>query len=370
MQIEIYNMIPVGENISISLEAVCDSFSSLLWDIEYYKCGAFEVYIAASPRNIEIFQTGRIVGRDDDKEHFGLIESVELETDSEDGDYLIVKGRFLMCLLERRIIYPTLNFTTMTAYGIIIQKAVENNALTSGNRLIPGLKLEEIQGTCWSQTTKLQVSYENLMKWIFTICEKIGGTANIRLSKIDNEQYEMIFELSQGTDRSILQEVNPHIIFSDRYNNLLSFTYFTDTSVKRNFAYVLGKGEVEQRKRTTCFTNSEPALLDRYEVYVDAKDISDEEQVDNETRPLPDAEYSELLKEKGKQNLVPTKTKSESQIAVQSTQFQYGVDYFVGDFVTVEHQRFGIRQNKIQLVGMIESFDHNGRNLTPTFKEA
>lgn len=370
MQIEIYNMIVLNNKLNISLEAVCDSFSSLLWDIEYYKCGAFEVYIAASPRNIETFQTGRIVGRDDDKEHFGLIESVELETDSEDGDYLIVKGRFLMCLLERRIIYPTLNFTTMTAYGIIIQKAVENNALTSGNRLIPGLKLEEIQGTCWSQTTKLQVSYENLMKWIFTICEKIGGTANIRLSKIDNEQYEMIFELSQGTDRSILQEVNPHIIFSDRYNNLLSFTYFTDTSVKRNFAYVLGKGEGEQRKRTTCFTNSEPALLDRYEVYVDAKDISDEEQVDNETRPLPDAEYSELLKEKGKQNLVPTKTKSESQIAVQSTQFQYGVDYFVGDFVTVEHQRFGIRQNKIQLVGMIESFDHNGRNLTPTFKEA
>ena len=104
-------------------------------------------------------------------------------------------------------------------------------------------------------------------------------------------------------------------------------------------------------------------------MYVDAKDISDEEQVDNETRPLPDAEYSELLKEKGKQNLVPTKTKSESQIAVQSTQFQYGVDYFVGDFVTVEHHRFGIRQNKIQLVGMIESFDRNGRNLTPTFKE-
>lgn len=369
MQIEIYNMIPVGENISISLEAVCDSFSSLLWDIEYYKCGAFEVYIAASPRNIEIFQTGRIVGRDDDKEHFGLIESVELETDSEDGDYLIVKGRFLMCLLERRIIYPTLNFTTMTAYGIIIQKAVENNALTSGNRLIPGLKLEEIQGTCWSQTTKLQVSYENLMKWIFTICEKIGGTANIRLSKIDNEQYEMIFELSQGTDRSILQEINPHIIFSDRYNNLLSFTYFTDTSVKKNYAYVLGKGEGEKRKRTTYFEDSEPSSLDRYEVYVDAKEISDEEQVDNETKPLSEEEYAELLKEKGKQNIVPITMKSESQIAVQSTQFQYGVDYFVGDFVTVEHHRFGIRQNKIQLVGMIESFDRNGRNLTPTFKE-
>ena len=370
MQIEIYNMTVLNDKLNISLEAVCDSFSSLLWDIEYYKCGAFEVYIAASPRNIEIFQTGRIVGRDDDKEHFGLIESVELETDAEDGDYLIVKGRFLMCLLERRIIYPTFNFTKLVSYSQIVMNVVQYNACTSGIRKIPGLSLENTSGTCWDTETKLQVSYDNLMEWVYTICEKIGGTANIRLSKIDNEQYEMIFELSQGTDRSILQEVNPHIIFSDRYNNLLSFTYFTDTSVKKNYAYVLGKGEGEKRKRTTYFEGSEPSSFDRYEVYVDAKDISDEEQVDNETRPLPDAEYSELLKEKGKQNLVPTKTKSESQIAVQSTQFQYGVDYFVGDFVTVEHHRFGIRQTKIQLVGMIESFDRNGRNLTPTFKEA
>ena len=370
MQIEIYNMIPVEDKLSITLEAICDSFSSLLWDIEYYSCGAFEVYIAASPQNIEIFQTGRIVGRDDDMEHYGLIESVEIQTDAEDGDYLIVKGRFLMCLLERRIIYPTLNFTTMTTYGIIIQKAVESNVLASGNRLIPGLKLGEIQGACWSQTTKLQVSYENLMEWVYTICEKIGGTANIRLSKIAEEQYEMIFELSQGEDRSMMQEKNPRIVFSDSYNNLLSFTYFTDNSVKRNFAYVLGKGEGEKRKRTIYFEGTEPSSLERYEVYVDAKDISDEEQIANETKPISEIEYEELLKEKGKQNLVPTKTKSESQIAVQSTQFQYGVDYFVGDFVTVEHHRFGIRQNKIQLVGMIESFDRNGRNLTPTFKEA
>lgn len=369
MQIEIYNMIPVGENIAISLEAVCDSFSSLLWDIEYYKCGAFEVYIAASPRNIEIFQTGRIVGRDDDKKHFGLIESVELETDAEDGDYLIIKGRFLMCLLERRIIYPTFNFTKLVSYSQIVMNVVQYNACTSGIRKLPGLSPGNTSGTCWDTETKLQVSYDNLMECVYTICEKIGGTANIRLSKTNTEQYEMIFELSQGTDRSILQEVNPHIIFSDRYNNLLSITYFTDTSVKKNYAYVLGKGEGEKRKRTTYFEGSEPSSLDRYEVYVDAKDISDEEQVDNETRPLSDAEYSELLKEKGKQSLVPITMKSESQIAVQSTQFQYGVDYFVGDFVTVEHQRFGIRQNKIQLVGMIESFDHNGRNLTPTFKE-
>ena len=82
MQIEIYNMTVLNDKLNISLEAVCDSFSSLLWNIEYYKCGAFEVYIAASLRNIEIFQTGRIVGRDDDKEHFGTLYIVSIKTPS------------------------------------------------------------------------------------------------------------------------------------------------------------------------------------------------------------------------------------------------------------------------------------------------
>ena len=108
MQLEIYNLIAEENHISVSLEAICDSYSSLLWDIEFYQCGCFEVYIAASPQNVSIFQRGRIVARSDDAQHFGIIESLQLETDAEKGDYLTVTGRFLACLLERRIIYPTI----------------------------------------------------------------------------------------------------------------------------------------------------------------------------------------------------------------------------------------------------------------------
>lgn len=123
-----------GEHLTISLEAICDSFSSLLWDVEYYQCGSFEVYIAANPQNIDIFQTGRIVGRDDDNEHFGIIESVKIETDTENGDYLTVTGRFLTCLLERRIIYPTCSFTKQTSYSDIVRSVISQNALSSDNR--------------------------------------------------------------------------------------------------------------------------------------------------------------------------------------------------------------------------------------------
>ena len=367
MQIEIYNMQTENDSIKITLEAICDSFSSLLWDIRYYECGQFEIYIAASPQNIEIFQTGRIIGRDDDSEHFGIIESVIIETDAEDGDYLTVSGRFLMCLLERRIIFPTLNFTVQTSYAEIVQKAVSVNALTYGERLIPGLSIGTAVGDCWNQKTALQISYANLMEWIYTICEKIGGTANIRLEKDKDEQYHMVFELSEGIDRSVFQEENAHIIFSDSYNNLLNFTYADDISAQHNFAYIMGQGEGEARKRTTYCNGDIPYHLDRYEVYVDADDISQEEQIDGETRKISDEDYIELLRERGAQDLVLPKIESESEIAANSTQYVYQRDYFVGDHVTVQHRRFGLSQPKIQLTGMIESFDQNGRKLTPTF---
>ena len=200
------------------------------------------------------------------------------------------------------------------------------------------------------------------MKWVYTICEKIGGTANIRLAKTTDEQYEMLLELSEGTDRSILQDDNPHIVFSDGYNNLLSFSYSTDSSVQRNYAYILGKGEGEERKRTTYCDGDEPEHLDRYEVYVDERNTAQEEDV-------TDAEYLEILKSSGAEHLVQPKTASESAIAAFSTQYQYNKDYFVGDYVTVEQRRFGLIQPRIQLIGMVESFDQNGRSLTPTFKE-
>ncbi len=355
MQLEIYDLRSKNASISVDLVAICDSFSSLLWDVEYYQCGAFEVYIAATPANVEAFQLGRVVGRDDDDEHFGLIESVQIETNAEDGDYLTVSGRFLTCLLERRIIYPT--FSGSGTYQHHVRNVLARNAINCGLRSIPGLTMGVVTGSCWTKTTRLQVSYENLMEWVYTICEMIGGTINIRI-----EKSLLKCDLSQGTDRSILQTANPQILFSDTYNNLLQFSYAADASVQKNFAYVFGSGEGSDRKRTTYFSGDEPSYLDRYEVYVDQRDTAHDDS-------MTDSEYLEILKASGEKSLISPKIASESAIAAIPAQFQYGKDYFVGDYVSVTHSRFGLRQNKIQLIGMIESFDENGRSLTPTFQE-
>ena len=123
MQLEIYSLTALKDQISVSLEAICDSYSSLLWDIEFYQCGCFEVYIAASPQNVRIFQRGRIVARSDDAQHFGIIESLQLETDAEKGDYLTVTGRspdgFLpACWNEESSIPPSLQTAAMRTSSV------------------------------------------------------------------------------------------------------------------------------------------------------------------------------------------------------------------------------------------------------------
>lgn len=62
MQIEVYRMDAEADSLTITLEAVCDSFSSLLWDIEYYQCGSFEVYIAANPETLRFSRQAELSG--------------------------------------------------------------------------------------------------------------------------------------------------------------------------------------------------------------------------------------------------------------------------------------------------------------------
>ena len=212
------------------------------------------------------------------------------------------------------------------------------------------------------------------MDRIYSICKITGGTANIRLQETtsDSGNYTLLFELSEGTDRSILQDENPHLIFSDSYNNLLSFSYEADHSKIANYVFVFGEGEGSERIWAGCTTSlgeNRPSGLDLYELYVDARDISRKKDGEGgTTEEIPYQEYTEMLTDRGFENLQSVIEKTESEIAADSLQYVYQKDYFVGDHVTVQHTRFGLLQPKIQLTGMIESFDQNGRKLTPTFE--
>ena len=127
------------------------------------------MYIAANPQNVDIFQPGRIVGRDDDNQHFGIIESVQINTDVENGDYLTVKGRFLMCLLERRIIHPTYNVTAEKAYSEIVREVVTQNTLLNDSRKKQGYRTDIMSSSGTSTKTELAEEFGISVKKLYML---------------------------------------------------------------------------------------------------------------------------------------------------------------------------------------------------------
>lgn len=380
MYLSIYEFAGLDESGSyyqpLTQVAVCDTFTSLIWDVEYYECGVFEVYIGASPESVQTFRRGRVIGRSDDTKNHGIIEQITLETDAENGDYLTVKGRFLMSLLERRIIYPTVSFTAYRTYSEIVQTVVKKNCIkswTAAERVIPSLEIGTVSGSCWDEKSVLQISYANLMEWVYTICKQVGGTAQISLvpysTGTTDGRFKLQFNLSEGVDRSTQQTERTAVVFSDAYDNLLNYTYSTDTTEYTNFAYAFGQGTGKNRKQATYYTGkAEPQRLDRYELYVDANDIAETENTGGTEVTIPEDEYKSLLITRAAEKLTEIKTETQATIASDGRQYVYGVDYAVGDYVTVQNVRFGLTLDKIQLIGMIESFDKDGYSLTPVMQ--
>ena len=105
-------------------------------------------------------------------------------------------------------------------------------------------------------------------------------------------------------------------------------------------------------------------------MYVNASDLSQTVRSDDGSETVvSEAEYMEILKERGAENLVAPVLSSEATIVAESHQFVYGKDYKVGDFITMQHTGYGIQIPRVRLVGMIESFDSDGYGLTPVVQE-
>ena len=96
-------MIPIVMNTSFQKIALIDDYISFIWSTRFYSCGDFELCVEASARNVALFRTDYYIIRNDDP-NAGIIESVSLDRDDDGNEIMIISGRFLSCILGRRII--------------------------------------------------------------------------------------------------------------------------------------------------------------------------------------------------------------------------------------------------------------------------
>ena len=330
---------------------IVDSASSLIWTNRFRQAGDFEIYIPASAEKLELLREDNLVAREDD-DMVGIIERVELTTDEETGDYLIVTGRDLRSILDRRIVWDqtSLTGTVENAMRRLVTDAFISPAIAA--RKYDKLTLAPAHG--YTDTVSAQYTGTNLLEAIEGLC-----AAHNYGFKITLESGLLVLDFYKAADRSASQSVNPHVVFSEEYDNLTASTYTRDKTEYKTVALVAGEGEGSARKRTTVSRSTDQSGLHRRELFVDARDVSSNEG------EIKDAEYMAQLEERGKSNLSEASIVESMEGSVEAVQYRYKEDYFLGDIVTAVN-KYGV-QADTQALEIMETWDENGYICEPTF---
>lgn len=330
---------------------IIDDYTSLIWAKRYAEFGDCELYIQASQRNIDLLRKGYFLVRNDD-DMVCRIERIELDTDAEDGDYLIVTGYDCRRILSQRVVWSQTNFRgTVEDY---IRRLITENVIS------PSLSIRAIDGFVLGQSAGLtdtivqQVTYAPLDEKIIELCKAYDYGSRVTLDDNDN----LAFTLYKGVDRSYDQETNDYVVFSPEFDNIISSKYVTDDTDIKNVALIAGEGQGVNRRRLV-YGNAEG--WSRYELYVDARDLS------SETPEGETIDYDEALKARGIDALgeygVVTSFDGEVE---PNYSYKYGVDYGLGDRVQVSNQ-YGITSSA-QITEVIETFDNDGYSVMPRFE--
>lgn len=341
-----------------------DNAISSIWDKHYRDEGYVEIYAAATPRSAELLKEGHYITRDDDP-NVARIYSIATDTTEDDGEVIVAAAKFAHYVLGRRIIWNTTSTegnAEQVARSLIVDNCIaptdrQGNKMTA--RIIPEIELGKVSGL--SDTMEAtQVSYANLREYILEIC----ATFHYGLRAIMNTYNTKIaIEFYTGTDRSYRQQKNAFVVFSQENENLLGFSYKYDESTTANAALVGGEGEGIDRKLVQIGTASG---LDRFEVFVDAKDVtSTVESSDGTKTTYTAAQYNKLLEERGRLNMTPASESFDASVDLTRS-YQYRRDFDVGDIVTIYDQRAGVYVN-VRLMSVLETDDASGYTLTPTF---
>ena len=339
----------------LNFVGLLDNFFSLRWVRRYHRAGEFELHCPLNAHTLELLQRENIIWKQGDQEA-GYIKYRQLGQDEQGQEVLIIKGDFLTGYLDRRIIWgqEILNTTAEVAMRALVDK----NAITpvDPSRVIPFLELGQLQE--FPEEIEYQVSYKNLLEEL----EKISNLSGLgyRVS-VDLPSKKLLFQVYKGRDLTAAQTANPPAIFSNEFENVLEQQYVDSLHNFRNVALVAGAGEGTDRKLVTV---GQGTGLDRVELYVDARDLQEEDENGNS---IQEADYEEMLRSRGQSKLAEYADLKTFECKINPfSNLRYKEDFDLGDIVTCTSKKWGVTIDA-RITEVEEIYEQDGFSLNVTF---
>jgi hypothetical protein len=342
----------------ISIDVV-DIFDSLIWTERYFKCGDFEVYTSVDETVLSILKEDYYLWMKG-SETVMIIEGIEIDTDTENGNHFTASGRSLESILERRIIWGQTILTGNFQNGI--QQLLNENII---NPVIPERKIDNFifeastNPIITALTIETQFTGDNLYDSIQKLCEV--NSIGFKVSLTDDNKFK--FKLYSGADRSYNQLSTPYVVFSPKFENLINSNYVESKKTFKSVTLVAGEGEgAERRTLAVEIASGGGSGLARREIFTDAKDVSSTVDGGN----LTDEEYDAQLAQRGVESLSDNDAIYSFEGQIEPTRmFKYGEDFFMGDILEIANE-YGM-EAKARVIELVRSQNLEEETVYPTF---
>ena len=146
-----------------------------------------------------------------------------------------------------------------------IRALVKKYAIDDSTQKVPKLQLGELQG--YTESIDTQITGEELSVALYSLLNPYGMSWEL---KYDFENDVIYFNILKGKDRTQDQTENTWATFSTSRENIRSTEYLYDDSDYKNYAYVAGEGEGNNR---TVVEVDESHGEKIRALYVDARDL-------------------------------------------------------------------------------------------------
>lgn len=321
---------------------ILDSDLNFIGDIEDYSSFYFvrsffqakEFQLIAPLKYINILKEDNYIYLS--KEKSMVIDNISID---EDNYKIIAKGRDIKSILNRRITEPQMNEAYDSYSGSAegaVKHYVDANCVNPINidRKISNLIVAENKNR--GTQVKWQSRYKNLEAEVENIC-KAGGIG--WFIYIDFREKKLVFDVETGINRTSSQNINSIAIFSSEFENLTKTTHTNSKANYKNVGYVGGQGEGTEREIIQVKKSNDTGLK-RREIFIDARDISE----------------SENLQDRGLSKLAAYDYVFNTDSTILNTNLEYEKDWNLGDIVTVKNN-FGI--NDLRIAEVREIYEGN-----------
>lgn len=371
----LYNVVPVDYDVTESLDtspnltvfddimdpqAIIKSAEEFSYTEDWYYPDVWELKLSSVKPGADVIELLGHIGWTDSNgvTHVGIIEKIE-QPRSRDSQQWTISGRGSLALFARRrcieewatVATDGYDVQSDVAYETALRHYVTQEVISPSvaGRVISGVSLnveDLLRGLDYNgDKCEKRVRGEPLLDVLTDLCQTstlgcdlvwTGATAT------PTNKYTWRFDVYAGTDRrnSVKLSVN--------FSNVLSYRYAESCLNLATVEYVAGEGDGDTRPLTEVYQTATTGK-DRFEDFIDAQDCTSED--------LRAERGLEMLSQKVNEKTFEFDYNPNSQNAV------YGVDFFVGDIITVSDPDLGVTMID-RVVTATTTYSSDGKTIT------